>query len=477
VTLVLLGSIILLVGLPSVLVVLWKVTRPPLGARTFRWVYLAWAALLAAASVWNLTRDVRLSADDAGADNFVRLAFLALGGLIILFVGAKYRFVFVKELAAGALGIFFVFALWGTASTLWSVSPAATVYKSSEYCAMLGLFALAASLILLSFGDPRSQLLALKGVFDWHWFLFFLLIISVYVGVLVWPEYAILRSYRDEMGMLGFSIQGALPGLSANAVGDVAAIIGVVAFVRILEKSTSTLFYVPILLVSLLTMVLTQSRTPILAFLIAIIVVLLISGRFVLMAIFGALLGTSLLTGYFQLAYTFMQRGQDEQGLTSFTGRLGWWEASLQALQENWVNGYGANVGGRYALESVLGEEVATVHSSWVEVLLDTGVAGLVLFLAALITTWYWLFRLRPNAMENSISRLLWYESLGVLTVLCVRSVFAVNLAWSFEVLTLGTVLVFIGVARRQVVQAHDAGAARAQPLPATRRRRPSIRR
>jgi O-antigen ligase len=332
-------------------------------------------------------------------------------------------------------------------------------------------------LILLSFRDPQSQLLALKSVFDWHWFLFFLLIINVYVGVLVWPEYAIARGYRDEMGMLGFSIQGALPGLSANAVGDIAAIIGVVAFVRILEKSTSTLFYVPILLVSLLTMVLTQSRTPILAFLIAIIVVLIIGGRFVLLAVFGALLGTLLLTGYFQLAYTFMQRGQTEQGLTTLTGRVGWWEASVQALQENWINGYGANVGGRYALESILGEERATVHSTWVEVLLDTGVAGLVIFSVGLIATWFCLFRLRPNAMENPIRRLLWYESLGVLTILCVRSVFAVNLVWSFMVLTFGTVLVFIAVARRQVVQSRDAGAALAQPLPATRRRRPSIRR
>ena len=468
---------VLLLGLPGLCWVLWKVSRPPLGAGPFRWLYLAWALLLAAASVWNLSRDVRLSADEAGTDNFVRLAFLLLGALIIFLVGAKTRFVFLKELTAGALGIFFVFALWGSASTLWSVAPAATLYKSTEYCAMLGLFGLAAFLVLSTFRDPQSRLLALKSVFDWQWFLLLLLIASVYVGVLVWPEYAILRAYRDQTGLLGFSLQGALPGLSANSVGDVAAIMGIVAFVRILETPRSRRFYVPIFLLMLLTMVLTQSRSPILGFLVAISLVMVISARLLLLTLSGTLIGALLLTQYSQLTYTYLQRGQDEQGITTLTGRVDWWKASLEAIQENWVYGYGANAGGRYALQSVLGEEVATVHSSWVEVLLNTGVVGLMLFLVGVLATWFWLFRLRPNAMGHPISRLLWFESCGVLTFLCVRSVFAVNLAWSYHVLTLGVVLVFISVARRQGVQVRNAGAALAQPLPATRRRRPSIRR
>ena len=473
----LLGLIALLLGLPGLLLVSWRVSRPPFGAGTFRLLYLAWASLLAAASVWNLSRDVRLSVEDAGTDNIVRAAFLLLGALIIFLVGARYRFHFLKELQAGALGIFFVFALWGLASTLWSVEPAATLYKSSEYCTMLGLFALAAFLILSTFRDLQSRLVALKSVFDWQWFLLLLLIASVYVGMLIWPEYAILRGYRDQTGILGFSVQGALPGLSANSVGDVAGIIGVVALVRILEVPTSRRFYVPVFLIMLLTMVLTQSRSPILAFLVAIGAVLIVSGRLVLLAMSGTLLGALLLTKYTQLVFAFLERGQDEQGLTTLTGRVTWWKASLQAFQDNWLLGYGANAGGRYALQSVLGEEVATVHSTWVEVILDTGIVGLILFLVGLLTVWVWLLRLRPVAMKHPISRLLWFESLGVLTLLCVRSVFSVNLAWSYLVLTLGTVLVFISVVRRQVVQGRNADVALAQPLPATRRRRRSIRR
>jgi O-antigen ligase len=476
-TLVLLALIAALFAVPGALWVVWRVSRPPFGAETFRLLYLAWALLLAAASVWNITRDVRLSVEEAGTDNFVRAAFLLLAALIIFLVGARYRFQFLKELQAGALGIFFVFSLWGLVSTLWSVQPAATLYKSAEYCAMLGIFALAIFLVMSTFGDLRSRLVALKSVFDWQWFLLVLLVASVYVGMVIWPQYAILRGYRDATGILGFSIQGVLPGLSANSVGDIAGIMGLVALIRILEIRSSRAFYVPVLIMMLVTMVLTQSRSPILAFLVASGVVLVASGRYFLLAMSGTALGALLLTKYTQVALSFLERGQNEQGLLTLTGRVTWWKASLQAVKEQWIYGYGANAGGRYALQSVLGEEVATVHSSWVEIILDTGVVGLILFSLGLLTMWVWLFRLRLVAMVHPISRLLWFESLGVLTLLCVRSVFSVNLTWSYLVLTLGTVLVFIGVVRRQVDQERNARITLAQPLPATRRRRPSIRR
>jgi O-antigen ligase len=477
-TVVLLGLIALLVGLPGILLALWRISRPPLGAGSFRWLYLAWACLLAAASVWSLTRDPLLGADEAGANNFIRLGFLSLGVLVILLIGARYKFAFVRELGAGILGFFSVFALWGLASTIWSVSPIGTLYKSSEYFSMLALFALAISLVSATFASPRHQLLALKSVFDWHWFLLFMLVASVYVGVVVFPEYAILQDYRDQTGVLGFSLQGVLPGLSANAVGTLGAMTGIVAFVRMLLSPGSRLFWVPLLLISVLTMVMTQSRSPILAFVLAVGTVLVLNRRFGLLGMFGGLTGVALLTQqYIQpVVYEFMKRGQNEQNLTSLTGRVTYWQASFEAIRERPLNGYGANIGGRYVLESALGETVSTVHSSFIEVLLDTGVVGLGLLVAGFLATWVLMFRIRPHVMNNPIGNLLWFESLGVLTVLSVRSLFAVTLVWSWYVLNLGVVLVFVSVARRQVVQARHAGAASAQLLSAAGRRRSSVR-
>lgn len=472
VTLTLLVSFVLLVGLPGVIVLAWRLTSPPVQGGSLRWIYLAWALLLAASTVWNLAKDVRLSADEAGADNFVRLGFLALGCLFILFIGAKYRFALISEMSRGVLGIFFVFSLWGLASTLWSVLPTSTLYKSIEYSAMFALFALTISSILMNIRDPRSRLLAVKSIFDWNWFLVAMLLVSVYMGLIVFPEYAIVPG----VGMLGFSISGAFPAISANGVGQHAAILGIVVFIRLLLKPKSRLLYAPILAVCLVTMVLTQSRTPILAFLVAAAVVLVASRRFGLLAFLSFSVSTVLLSAYGQTIFEFMRREQSEGNMQTLSGRTIYWQSSLEAVSESWINGYGANAGGKYVLQTLGEVGSSSVHSTWIETLLDTGVVGVALLLVGLTATWVGLFKVRSYAVASPVGRLIWFESLGVLVILSLRSVFTVTLVWTSAVLVLGLVLVFVSVMRRQRVQQHYAGAFLAQPVSASWRRRSGIR-
>jgi O-antigen ligase len=474
VTLVLLGALILLIVPPVIVVTVWRVAHPPFHASSFRWMYVAWILIWGGSSVWNLTRDVRFSVEEAGADNYVRLVLLSLGVLVVLAIGTKYRFAFLSELGAGVLGIFAFLALWGLASTLWSISPAGTLTKSFEYCAQLGLLALAVSLIGSSTaGDTRNRLLALKSVFDWNWFLLSLSLALIYLGILIWPDYAIM----EDVGELGFSLKGALPAVSANGVGQLGAILGIVALVRVQNPGSRPVF-IPILAISLLTMVLAQSRSPILGFLLAVVVVLVASRRFGLLLFVSGLAGAVLLSPYGLAIYEFLRRGQTEGTISTLSGRTTYWDESFQALHGNWLNGYGANVGGRYILQSALGEEdVSTTHNMYVEALVDTGVVGLILLLTGIVVTWFLLFKLRSYAMKDPISRLLWFESLGVFTILMVRSAFSVSFIWSQTVLTFGLVLIFIAVMRKEVVQERYARTSSAQPLSAARRRRPSIRR
>jgi O-antigen ligase len=470
ITLVLLGLLILLSVPPVVLMIAWRVTRLPFRVRSFRWMYLAWGLLLGATSTWTISREVSRTVEEAGAGNFVRLAFLALGILVILFAGARYKFVFVSELAAGPLGIMFVFSLWGLASTLWSVLPASTLYKSVEYSAMFVLFALTASLIKLTVRRPHDQMLALKSIFDWNWFLIVVQLITVYLGVVVLPEYAI----KQDIGMLGFSLSGALPAISANGVGQLAAILGIVAVVRILYKPKSRVMYVPVLLGCLVTMVLAQSRSPIMAFLLAVVVVLFASSRFGLLALLLGSASGVLLSSYGQTIYEFMRREQSEGNVQSLSGRTTYWESSLEAVRDTWLNGYGANAGGKQVL-ALLGEGASSVHSTWVETLLDTGVVGLALLFAAVVIAWFWLLRVRTYVMKDAVGRLLWFECLGVFTILTVRSLFTITFVWTMAVLMFGLVLVFISVTRRQVAQGSYASAPLAQQIPATWRRRPGV--
>lgn len=474
VTLVLLGALFLLTVPPVILVTLRRVAKAPFNSQSFRWTYLAWVLVWGGSSVWNLTRDVRFSVDEAGADNYLRLILLSLGALLILALGARHRFAFLSELGAGVLGIFSFLALWGMASILWSISPAGTLIKSFEYCAQLGVLALATSLICGGTTEPRDRLLALKNVFDWNWFWLCVSMGLVYAGVLVWPDYAIMQG----VGELGFSLQGALPAVSANGVGQLGAILGIVALVRVLHSPGSRKVFVPILAISLLSMVLAQSRSPILGFLVAVVVVLVASRRFGLLLFVSGLVGALLLSPFGLTIYEFLRRGQTDGTISTLSGRTIYWEKSFQALQGNWLNGYGANVGGRYVLQSALGEdEVSTTHNMYVETLVDTGIVGLVLLLTGIVVTWFWLFKLRPYVMNDPIGRLLWLESVGVFTILMVRSVFSVAFIWSQTVLTFGLILIFVSVMRKEVIQRRYAAPSPAQPLSAARRRRSSIRR
>ena len=470
----------LLIGLPGILLIVWRVTRPPFRISSFRWLYLAWGCFLVSASVWVLDRkgSARFSAEEAGADNYMRLAFLGLGILVILAVAAVYRFAFFSELMTGALGVYFLFSLWGLASTAWSVSPAGTLYKASEYCAMLALFALTASLINVTIRNPKNRFFALKSVFDFNWFLVFALIASVYAGILYSPEHAFTKeSEIIEVGVLSFSLQGVLPGLSNNAVGQLGAIMGIVAVARLLQRPKSWMLWVPVLAVSLLTMVLAESRSPILAFFVAVALLMAANRRFWLLIPSGAFVGAAILWQYGQLAYDFMRRGQSDENLANLTGRVGYWQASLEAVREKLPEGYGANVGGRHVLQDALAEKGgASTHSTWVEVLLDTGVVGFTLFAVGLIAVWVLLFKLRSRAMGDPTGRMLWLECLGVLTVMSVRSVFSVAMVWSFNVLAFGVILVFLSVMRRQAIGARSVGASFVQPVLAARRRRLGVR-
>ena len=472
ITVVLLVLLSATVVLPVVFVTLKRVTNLPVQTQTFRSLYFAWACLLAGSSVWNISRDVRYSINEAGSDNYIRLAFLMLGMLVILLLVTKYRFGFVSELVTGVLGIFFLFALWGGMSTAWSVSPASSLYKSFEYISMILLFALASYLVTSTVKGPREQLLALKSIFDWNWFLIFMSLVVVYVGIPIWPSIAL----QQVPGVLSSRLQGALPAIAANGVGQLAAILAAVALTRVLLKPGSRTLYVPLLGFSLVTMLLAQSRSPILAFFLAAVVIMVASRRFGLLLFSGVLGAGVLLSVYGQDVYAYLDRGQSTESLTTLTGRTTFWQTSLQAMPGRWLTGYGANAGGRYILDSMGDSSISTVHSTYVETLVDTGAIGVLLLAAGLLVTWFWLIKLRPYVVKDPISRMLWIESLGVMMVITVRSVFSVAFVWSSTVLTFGVLIVFVTVMRRHVDRRRYAGTAVAQPLPATRRRRPSVR-
>ncbi|MBX6763125.1 MAG: O-antigen ligase family protein [Rubrobacteraceae bacterium] len=472
VTLALLILLFATLFVPAIILTLGKVASLPVHTAPFRTLYFAWAALLAGSSVWNLSREVRHSINQAGVDNYVRLLFLVVGLMTILFLATRYRFGFASGLIRGVIGIYFVFALWGGLSTFWSVYPGSTLYKSFEYLVMVLLFALSAFMVSEVVRGPSNRMLALKSIFDWNWFLVFASLVMVYVGVAVWPSYALMPS----KGVLPFSLQGALPAIAANGVGQLSAILGVVALARLI-MGKSRLLYGPLFVFSVLTMLLAQSRSPILAFALGALVVMIAGRKFVLLIVSAVLGAGVLLSAYAGTIYAYMDRGQSTGELDTLTGRTVFWKASLEAARHRWLTGYGANAGGRYILDNNLSiSDISTVHSTYVETLIDTGVIGSAILLVGLGVVWVSIVKLRRTAAMSPISKALWVECLGVMMVLSVRSIFSVVFVWSSTVLIFGVVLVFVTVMGREAGRRRaDANNHAAQLLSAQRRRRSGV--
>lgn len=74
--------------------------------------------------------------------------------------------------------------------------------------------------------------------------------------------------------------------------------------------------------------------------------------------------------------------------------------------------------------------ETSTMHSDYLEMIVGTGIWGIILFLLALLGTWWFLTRYLQHSTVMSVEQQLAYESLVVLGLLSLRSIFMTMLTW-----------------------------------------------
>ncbi len=72
----------------------------------------------------------------------------------------------------------------------------------------------------------------------------------------------------------------------------------------------------------------------------------------------------------------------------------------------------------------------STLHSDYLEIIVGTGIWGLIPALAALLGTWWFLVRYLQRSSEATLERQLAYEAVAVLGLLTFRSVFMTMLTW-----------------------------------------------
>ena len=129
--------------------------------RSLRWWHAFWLLLFVSGLVFRIRSGNSLYEESLDSWAFFRVALVSLTGLLLLGRLAVRRTLWVSSMVRGLIGIVTAYSLICVASTLWSVYPAWTLYKSLEYLVDVAMLAA----LLATFRSREGY----QNLFDWTW--------------------------------------------------------------------------------------------------------------------------------------------------------------------------------------------------------------------------------------------------------------------------------------------------------------------
>ena len=390
--------------------------------KSFTWWQGVWLLMMVSGLVFRVREVQNINAQPLDAWAGFRIGVEGIVGVILISRLVSGSTPWLRTLFLGLLAFMTAFAVIDLVSTSWSVKPLWTFYKSTEYLVDISVVA---ALITTLRSTKELEKLA-----NWSWTLLGCLLVTSWVGAIIDPADALEKGFT--LGPLQARLTGLIPNLSANAVGEFSAILGIVALYRMLDdpdKRFSRSWYALLLAAAMVTLVFSQTRSAIGAFVFAVGILLILTRRVIIgtvIAGLGAFCAIILFafTNAGTVIWAYLARGQNAQQAEGLTGRVEWWQYGIQKFLEKPLTGYGAFAGGRFVILPGLGR-LATpdLHSTIVETLVDTGIWGLPLLLITIAGIWFFLYRaVRSPKLDASESRVA-VELLAVFAVISVRCI------------------------------------------------------
>lgn len=405
------------------------------------WFLVTWALLLMSGQVWAVhSTATTIALANVRGENLIRAALLLLATMGLAGMVYATRGRCLEPMIRSPLNAFAVLSLWNFGTLLWSVAPVNTLYSSIEYIVSIMLASTGAYYVLGSTSTVTTS--RLRAIFNWHWLLMGVLLLSVAGGALAAPQDAFFRG----VGVLGYQLKGVMPSMAANAVGSLSAVLTLVLVSRMLQSPRPRLNLVLLLGAVLTTLAFAQSRSPILGLAIAVLVLEIGWRHWKLLAI-TLILGVISTAGVLEPTLrAYMVRGQP-YGLSTLSGRTTWWAYGLQAAKVRPIGGYGAFVGGKYILLETFDQgSYSTIHNTYLETLLGMGTIGLLILVVGIVRTLAILIHRRLPATLYWTDRRLRLEALALMVYFLVRSAFSVPLIWP-PLTTFSLILIFAATA------------------------------
>lgn len=377
-----LAFVALLVSAALVIPVLARRTRPRQGLLA---VEVPVLLLLLSTLVFRIrgTGDIEENPlDPAGLFRLGALALaLALSGLAYLSSQPrKGEEAAVQAVPSRPFRLYTLYAAWVFVGVLVSPFPFLTVFHAIDLVA--GVLVLRAAVRAVG-PEATKRIESLL-----YWFSVALLI-TVWIGVVALPGEAITRVASP----IPFQIKGVVPHQPENGVGTLGAILAVWSLGRFfsprVENAPRRSVSLMIVALGLISLIAAQYRTGYIAVVLGIIILLAFRGRNLLALAIILAVGVALLWGrvFADQAEPLLLRGESFDAASNLSSRVDWWELAIPAWQEAPLTGQGLLTATRFEVLAPIGlDDTSTIHSTWIEALVGTGLVGTALLAAFFLT-------------------------------------------------------------------------------------------
>jgi exopolysaccharide production protein ExoQ len=210
------------------------------------------------------------------------------------------------------------------------------------------------------------------------------------------PEFGRLAEWHGGSQIIGNRMSGVTG--TANALGAISAF-GLFVGFHVLRSgyARSRALCLVLLAIDAYALVMTNSRTSMLGLLVGLAVVSLIKpsiGKYALFAFAFCSLGVALFIGLLvdpESIATTVSRSGDVEEITTGTGRTAIWGVTLDLIERNFLFGYGFASGPQIfdQYQHEVGFKVASAHNMVLQIFLNTGFVGFMLFMLAVLLKMY----------------------------------------------------------------------------------------
>ncbi len=339
-------------------------------------LYYAWVAMIFSIIIWFKFGTTSSSGELGNTSNYYRIILVLFAGVFAAHNILKNSHRIKKALILPII----LLLLYGFVALLSSLlvpkNSFYTMWKSIEIIidvmAIIGIIAYTQSI--------NGPLNAFKWLMAYNT----MMLAFIVGGALVDPT----EAFRPSRGIIPYFLQGAFPVSNPNSVGfiSVQLVIHNIAIYCRTDSTKQKLIASIIAITSFVTLILAQSRTSTAGLVAGLILYLYLDNKkgYATAAIIGGAV-IMLFTSGSEIVTSYLQRGQSEELVTSLSGRTHGWSAAWEMFKQSpWV-GHGFAAAARTEILGAHG--ASTLHGALFDVMVGTGLAGLLPWSLAILIT------------------------------------------------------------------------------------------